>query len=231
MKYSKEEMVFDFWNSFKGCQAPDSKRDPKTGAIIRWRSHNRLTHDMKIAIKENLKNYSLEEICIAIDNYAKVLLRDEFYWTHIWPLSTFLTVKHGKCKDDPKKWWRFLPENFMEQTLLKRGRQQEDPTVMEDPNPDLTEKLMKKLQRWGLCRKGFVPNNKQIGQIRLTVQKMMTFYESRSCKDTDIWLEDLYDCLNYNYLSKADAVSIGLLCSDHVWNVLMPQLLRTCGNV
>ena len=92
---SKEELIFDFWNTFKGRKT-STKLDPKTGAFICWHSHNKLTHDMILAIKENLKNYTLEEICIGIDNYVKVLLGDDYFWTYVWPLSTFFTVKYEK---------------------------------------------------------------------------------------------------------------------------------------
>ena len=229
MKFSKEELVFEFWNSFKGRKT-FTKLDSKTGASIHWHSHNKLTHDMILAIKENLKNYTLEELCMGIDNYAKVLLGDDYFWTHVWPLSTFFTVKHEKRKDGSKKWWQFLPENFSLQLYLKRGNTAEE-NLVEDSDPELTNMIISSLKRWGLVRKEFTPNSKQTNQLRLTSQKILDFYEDRTCQDEKIWLEDLFDCLNFNYLGKGDTVSIGLLCSDYLWDILMPQLLRSCKDV
>lgn len=226
----KEELIFEFWNSFKGKQT-STKLCPKTGTFIRWHSHNKLTHDMRLAMRENLKNYTLEDMCMAIDNYAKALLRDDTFWTHVWPLSIFFAVKYTRAKDARKKWWQFLPENFDIRSFLKREGNTAQEEQVEDSNPNLTTKLTTSLWKWGLYKKGFTPSPKQIGQLRLTTQRMMEFYKDRTCKDEGIWLEDLYDCLDQNYLGKGDAVSIGLLCSDHVWNILMPQLLRTCGTM
>jgi len=224
----KEELIFEFWNTFKGEQT-SSKTCPKTGTLIRWHSHNKLTHDMRLAMRDNFKDYSIEDMCIAISNYREVLIRDDTFWTHVWPLSTFFSVKYTNAKDSRMKWWRFLPENFDVKTFLKSRVTQEE-KIIEDPNPDLTNKIISSLQKWGLCRKEFVPNNKQLGQIRLTTQRMMEFYKNRVCKDAGIWLEDLYDCLQDNYLGKGERVSIGLLCSDYLWDILMPQLLRGCGD-
>ena len=228
-KSELEELVFDFWNSFKGSKSSSSKLDPKSGLPTHWHSHNKFTHDMRLAIRESLKDYTLEEICMAIDNYALVLLGDEYFWTHVWPMSIFFTVKYDKTKNGTKKWWQFLPENFNPQAFLRGDCVNGQEKLVEDTNPDLTNRLTILLQKWGLCKKGFVPSSKQIGQLRLTVQRMMEFYGDRTCQDKEVWLEDLYDCLDQNYLSKGEAVSIGLLCSDHVWSILMPQLLRCCG--
>ena len=228
-KQDKIEIIFEFWNSFKGSKTSTNKLDPKTGGTIHWRSHNKLTHDMKFAIEENLKHYSLEDMCMAINNYAEVLLGDEYFWTHVWSLTIFFTVRY-KMKDAGKKWWKFLPENFDSQLYLKTRNNVQRNTI-KDPNPELTNRLTVAIQKWRLCKKGFKPSAKQIGQLRLTVQKMMEFYKDRTDQDKEIWFEDLYDCLNDNYLGKGDAVSIGLLCSDHLWDILMPQQLRDCGDV
>ena len=228
----KEEIVFEFWNSFKGSKT-STRLDPKTNNLICWHSHNKLTHDMKVAMRESLKDYTLEEVCTGIDNYAKILLGDEYFWTHIWPLSIFLTVKYEKSKDGTKKWWQFLPENFDAQRYLRRGNIWKNSTedIIEDPKPNLTKLLITSFQKWGLCREGFIPDSKQIGQFRLATQKMLEFYKDRTCRDEKIWVEDLHDCLDQNYLRKGDIISIGLLCSDYLWGILMPQLLRSCGDV
>lgn len=225
----KEELIFEFWNTFKGQQT-STKRCSKTGSLICWRSHNKLTYDMRLAIRENLKNYSVEDMCMAIDNYAEILFSDHTFWTHVWPLSTFFAVKYTNAKDARKKWWQWLPENYDIRTFLKRNGNTQGEQI-EDSNPELTNMITKAIQKWDLVKKGFIPNIKQTNQLISTAQKMKEFYKGRSCQDQKIWLGDLYDCLNDNYLGKHQTVAIGTLCSDYVWNILMPQLLRTCGNM
>ena len=99
----KAEAVFLFWNHTLG--------------LIH---HKSLSHDIEIAIEGALKHYTVSEIQDAIFNYGMVVSNKNYTWTYRWTLGTFLTVKRGKCKDDPKQWWRFLENNFVREDYLKR---------------------------------------------------------------------------------------------------------------
>jgi len=94
----------------------------------------------------------------------------------------------------------------------------------------LIGKLIDSLTKWKLVGKDFNPNSKQISQLKLAAQKMLDFYKDRTCQDNNVWFEDLYDCIDQNYWGKGDTVSISNLCSDYLWDILMPQWLRNCAN-
>ncbi len=209
------EVIFEFWNSYKS-----------TG---RWQSHRKLTHDMVLAIMENLKSYSREDICAAIDNYATVLQKEEYFWDHIWPLSTFLTVKYEKRKDGPKKWWQFLPENFMKSRYLRRENRKElpDPDLV-GPNPELTKKI---IRRYGLYigRRDYTPLPHEFPKFVEATKRMMDFYKGKPCQDVEVWITDLFEYLDDRYGNSGDLISPGHLCSDKTWLNDMPQYLKSLG--
>ena len=48
---------------------------------------------MKTAINARLRDYSLEEILKAIDNYATILKSDKYWFTHKYPLADLMRDK------------------------------------------------------------------------------------------------------------------------------------------
>jgi len=108
--------VVNHWNQYKARTAS------KNGQAIHWHRHTlkdgKAPPAIEAAVKQNIPPYTAEDICGAIDNYAKVLLNPDYRWTYVWPLSTFLTVKHEKHKNADRKWWQFLPDNFIEENHL-----------------------------------------------------------------------------------------------------------------
>jgi len=127
--------IFDHWNEFKGCSVV------KNGQIINWHSHQLKpdglpSPEVQHAVKQALAGkYSVGQICQAITNYAKVLLGIDYIWTYVWSLPNFLTRGEEKHKQAARKWWRFLPDNFIEENYLtdaarrKRSRQQSGSTL------------------------------------------------------------------------------------------------------
>ena len=55
--------------------------------------HKELTEDMENAIKKTLKDYTLEQIKEAMDNYAEMYKSDYEYCSYKWTLIEFLTRK------------------------------------------------------------------------------------------------------------------------------------------
>lgn len=111
-KLSKEKLsqdndvssVFGHWNkqSLKG----------------RWKAHNRLTPDIRIAITDTLKDWPVDEIKQAISNFEMVLHGKEFLWTYDkWGLREFLT-RHVRDDRTALQWWRFHANNFREEDWL-----------------------------------------------------------------------------------------------------------------
>lgn len=116
-------LIFDRWNSQAGQSVE------KNGQTITWKSHRRrsdgsLPPDITTAIQRCLDaGYSVADICGAIDNYARVLLKPEYFWSYVWPLATFLTVGDGRGSNAILKWTRFAPDNFTPETYLLNRRQ------------------------------------------------------------------------------------------------------------
>ena len=68
---------------------------PQERIFQRWNSkgiiqHRKLTDKIKRAINGALQDYTEEEICQAIDNYAVILADDRYYWSYKWGLKEFL---------------------------------------------------------------------------------------------------------------------------------------------
>ncbi len=133
--------IFNHWNTHKG-KSISKLKDGKLVKIT-WHSHKpkpdgTVSEDIKQAINKALKNYSKDNICGAIDNYAKVLFGRDFFWTHSWSLAVFLTVGEENHRQAPRKWYRFLPDNFIEANFLDRSPNKPETIVkFEDDKPSL----------------------------------------------------------------------------------------------
>ena len=78
-------------------------------------NHQKVTEPMKSAIRGRLKDYSLDQIIKAIDNYSKVLDGDEFYFSHKYPLADLMRDKDLR---------KFLDESDPLNNFLKNKTQQ-----------------------------------------------------------------------------------------------------------
>lgn len=52
--------------------------------------HRKMNQQMRSHINARLKEYSIDELKKAIDNFATVLKSDDYYWTHKWTLQDFM---------------------------------------------------------------------------------------------------------------------------------------------
>ncbi len=127
--------IFNHWNTYKGKSVTKEKKK------IVWHSHQlrndkSMSPEIITAIKQALSGgYSASDICGAIDNYAKVLLGDDYLWTYIWGLSEFLTRGEEKHKNAPRKWWKFLPDNFIEGHYLTEAAKTRRDNRSRGPTP------------------------------------------------------------------------------------------------
>lgn len=105
LKPKDNTIVFDKWNSFKN--------------VKKWKSHPKLLYETEQSIDEQLKRYSIDDLCAAVGNYAAVLNSPdhavfnvgERSWDKHWTLREFLT--RGTKTDRSEKYlYRFLPTNF-----------------------------------------------------------------------------------------------------------------------
>lgn len=110
-----EKTVFNAWNRHA------HRKVTKNGSKISWHQHRKLSEEIILGVKLVTKHHAVDEIVAAIDNYAKVLLGSEYYWSYVWTLPDFLTRKQGKEKTCPPQIIRFLPDNFHdEQWRIRR---------------------------------------------------------------------------------------------------------------
>lgn len=96
-------VIFNKWNSYKGQRS--------------WKSHRELSPEIEQAIKLRLKDYTVEQLVGAIENYAKILLSKDYRWTYAWTLQQFLT-RHPKENRDELQLYRFLPNSFFDTDYL-----------------------------------------------------------------------------------------------------------------
>ena len=205
--------IFDFWNSYKSQG--------------NWISHKKLTHDMVQAIVDNLKKYTIEDICIAIDNYVKVLVGDKYFWDYVWVLSIFLTVGYERRKNTPRKWWQFLPENFVEENYLKAKLDKIE--EVEDINPDITLNIIK-YYRILVNNKRFEPNSDQrVKFVKASIEMNIFFRERYKDISENERINLLTECLQKNYVDKGEVLHPGHFCSRNTWDVLLPQYLAELG--
>ncbi len=71
-KEIEKQRLFDLWNSLQIIQ------------------HRELTDHRTMVIMAALQHYTIEELCEAVVNYAKVLHGEEFFWDYRWTLEEFL---------------------------------------------------------------------------------------------------------------------------------------------
>lgn len=91
--------------------------------------------------------YTPEQIIAAIDNYATVLLGQEYWWTYVWTLPDFLTVGEEKHKQASRKWWRFLPDNFIEENYLTEVARRKRAEAVSGPRPYELAKVQSEKER------------------------------------------------------------------------------------
>ncbi|GAA0472851.1 hypothetical protein [Alkalibacillus silvisoli] len=90
--------------------------------------HRKLTEPIKRHVNARLKDYSLEELRKAIDNYSAILPSDNHYWTHKWTLQEFM--KPGNVE-------RFLDEADPLSNFKKDEPQKRTQLQGYDPDKDL----------------------------------------------------------------------------------------------
>lgn len=77
-------------------ETENNYRDIYTQILENWNSHSitvhrTLTDKIKRSINGRLKEkYTVDEICTAIDNYAKILQGDLYFWNYKWTLQDFM---------------------------------------------------------------------------------------------------------------------------------------------
>lgn len=138
IKKESHLQIFNHWNKYKGKSV--SKQRGGENTKITWHSHKlrpdgSISPEIENAVSQTLKGkHSVGDVCGAVDNYARVLLSSDYWWTHVWALPTFLTVKYERRKDADHKWWQFLPDNFIEEHYLTESAKRKRATKVRGPS-------------------------------------------------------------------------------------------------
>lgn len=126
-KKSPQLLIFNHWNTYRGRSTDKLNKEGKPIKAV-WRGHvlqadGGVSAEVAEAIDRALKKHTVEQVTAAIDNYAMVYLGADFFWSHGWTLSEFLTRGEEPHKDAPRKWVRFLPGQFnAERYMSDAGR-------------------------------------------------------------------------------------------------------------
>ena len=89
--------------------------------------HRKLTNAMRTAINARLRDYSLDDLKKAIDNYDQVIKSDDYWFTHKYPLIDLMREKDIT---------RFLDESDPLNNFRKKGQAQQSSNFEYDPNVD-----------------------------------------------------------------------------------------------
>lgn len=209
--------VYEFWNSY--CDQGNGK----------WHHHVKLSYAIKLAVSIALTKYSVEDVCMAIANYASILQTDDHYWTYVWSLNGFLSTERSTGE---KKWLQFLPDNFEESAYRGQKieeKENEEIIVPEDKNPDITGRLIK-MYRNLINNQKFEPSPKQTAQFIEASDKMVKYF-SGSFETVPLpeRFKMLRMVLEKKYVEAGEILNVGNLNSKYTWEVLMPQLMREIG--
>ena len=206
--------VFDFWNSFKKSSG--------------WKYHLNLSYDMKVAILDALNDYSVEDICSAISNFHTALMGEEYFWSCAWSLATFLSKRDWNGKRAPKKWWRFLSNNFiLDNYAISYVNKKPEQVQSTDKYPQITEKMVTMYSNL-IESPEYKPNFSQLEKFIEASEKMVDFFSTKEIRSEN-WIKYLSTCLRKNYISRGDAIHPGNLSNQTTWDILMPQLISELG--
>lgn len=96
--------VFDLWNTKELTK------------------HRFFTDELKRVIQSKLKQYTQEEICQAIENYAEIVHGEEYYWSYKWTLKDFLGRGIDKFIDRDTAQQNYRVDSKGKQTPIKLRR-------------------------------------------------------------------------------------------------------------
>ena len=219
-KSEKVQFIFDFWNEFKSLSKP--------GTTIRWQSHNKLTPLIEKAILQGLGEAAeLEEedyleICHAIENYARALLSEETYYTHVWPLQIFLTVHETNKSTSVKKWQKFLNTNFVFDFYLT-----DRPVAIPEHDPAFYKAIVR---RYGnlISNPQFKAQGSEQAQFAACAVWAKTRFKQHELSLGE-GLDYFFQMLEEEFLNEGIAILPGHLASHRIWEVRFPQFLSKEG--
>lgn len=159
----------------------------------------------------------LQSVLDAIDNYALVLLSEDTWWTYVWPIQLFFSV-HESSKSSVKKWWRFLPENFVFQNYCLH------PELLEEVEYD-EEIYQALLHRYSqLLGVSFIPSPLEKRKLVEATIKIQEATKRWHLGHIEV-IEYLFELLG----QQENVIYPGHLAANHIWKFAFPQYLQKLG--
>lgn len=105
-----------------------------------------------------------------------------------------------------------------------------DMADVEDDNPELTKKIIG-VYRALINNPSYKPSNHERSKFVLAGLRMTKFFSDETQRNVDPSRlpEYLLSCLEKRYADKGEPIFPGHLCSDHTWEILLPQYLLQIG--
>lgn len=124
-------------------QSKVNKSKVNNNIFLVWNSqkiivHKKETDQIKTVISRALKNYSEEDICKAIENYAEIVKDDKYYLRHSWILKDFLNRGLEKFIDGDVARKNYLKDGKGGTDRQSAGKVRTDPDQYTDPADLLT---------------------------------------------------------------------------------------------
>ncbi len=202
------EIIRDYWNQFRS-----------TGP---WKMALALSEKRRKQLMEPLRDFTIQEICTAITNYAEVLQGPKYYWDYQWSLTDFLTVGVSSSASSPRKWERFLEENFVLSNFLDKDY---------IPEVECDMRIYKKMVRgYGQLtnNREYKPTPTHEVKFKQACVALAGFVSRRSLSKAE-GLEYLLQSLETQVVEPGDILYPGHFNSPNTWTVWMPQYLSSLG--
>lgn len=167
------------------------------------------------------KDQKLRKWAIQIDNLIRIDGRDPVEILSIieWSQQDEFWQQNIKSTEKLRTQYGML--------IDQQGYDNKEAPADTDEHPSLTRTITRRYEAKFLQRRHTTWNVLDKNKFILTSRKVVEFAKTASTVDELPVL--LFRCLHKNYTEKGAPVHVGNCCSDHTWNVLMPQYLKEIG--
>jgi len=202
------QSIIDYWNEQKLTKF--------------WMKCRKLSPYVSKGIKGAFKLYTLEEIIEAIDNYSLVLQSSKYYWDYIWSIGDFFNVGVSSSATAPRKWWKFLEENFTASNYLDK-----DYVAPEECNLKVLKRMLIGYRRV-MNTPDYQPSEKELAKFSQGANHLEQFCNRRSLspKEGHTYLFEMFD---QQIFEQSQVLYPGHFSSKTTWDQWMPHYLNELG--
>ena len=184
--------------------------------LERWPNYYKANLEVKGAKEKRIQKWAkIIDHILRLDKRDSTEVEELIVWSQqddFWQDNILSTAKLRKHYDK----------------MLARKRKEESKTKIEDSNPELTKRIIDAYRK-NFCSNSFKPNPYQMPKFVGAAEKLTKFSEERGIIIENT-IKYLVRCLIKNFSDKERVVEPGNLCSDNVWDILLPQYVRDLGD-